>query len=53
MSRTQKGFTLIELMIVVAIIGVAGTMGFSAYQRGARAEGTPRTARALSRRTAR
>ena len=45
--RRARGFTLVELMIVVAIIAIAGAVGLSVYSRSARSEQVPGTTRAL------
>jgi len=47
MTRRARGFTLVEMMVVVAIMSVVTVMAVRVYSRGARAERLPGTARDL------
>ncbi|HEX9103027.1 MAG TPA: prepilin-type N-terminal cleavage/methylation domain-containing protein [Polyangia bacterium] len=46
-TRRHAGFTLVELMVVVAIISVVGALAARLYSRGVRGETAPGLARTL------
>lgn len=46
-ARRHTAFTLVELMIVVAIIGLVGSLAARLYSRGVRGEAAPSFARTL------
>jgi prepilin-type N-terminal cleavage/methylation domain-containing protein len=46
-ARRQIGFTLVELMVVVTIVGVVGMLASRMYSRGVRGEQAPGFARSL------
>jgi prepilin-type N-terminal cleavage/methylation domain-containing protein len=46
-GHRQAGFTLVELMVVVALVGVVATLAARLYSRGVRGEAAPAFARSL------
>ena len=46
-TRRHSGFTLVELMVVVAIVGVTAALAARLYSRGSRGESAPAFARTM------
>jgi prepilin-type N-terminal cleavage/methylation domain-containing protein len=46
-ARRQAGFTLVELMVVVALVSVVGALAARIYSRGAQGEAAPGFGRSL------
>ena len=42
-NKTQRGFTLIELMVVVAMIGVLSALAIAGYRKYSASAGTSRS----------